>query len=236
MPQDPLSPTRIVDLRQIVYEKIKEAIVEGLIKPGERLSEVELADKLAVSRTPVREAIRQLAQTGLVTLEPRRGAYVALPTIEDASDLYELRAHLEVLAVRLAAETPPMSSLGKYRALFSSMNEKTKTQEYLHEDRRFHTMLYEASGNKYLDSVLKNISDLINLCRHYSVEGLSLSTLADDHVRIIDALMEKNAEKAEQIMRIHLERSREGLLRYLRNHPDETVEARKEGRTPPEKQ
>ncbi|MFP4482822.1 MAG: GntR family transcriptional regulator [Thermovirgaceae bacterium] len=227
MAQDPLSPTRNVDLRQIVYEKIKEAIVEGLIKPGERLSEVELADKLAVSRTPVREAIRQLAQTGLVTLEPRRGAYVALPTVKDASDLYELRAHLEVLAVRLAAKSPPMSLLEKYRALFSSMNEETGTGEYLNEDRRFHAMLYEASKNKYLDTMLKNISDLINLCRHYSVEGLSLTTLADDHVKIIDALRGKNAEKAEHFMRIHLERSREGLLQYLRNHPDETVEGKK---------
>jgi DNA-binding GntR family transcriptional regulator len=227
MAQDPLSPTRNIDLRQIVYEKIKEAIVEGLIKPGERLSEVELADKLAVSRTPVREAIRQLAQTGLVTLEPRRGAYVALPTIEDATDLYELRAHLEVLAVRLAAKNPPVSALDKFRALFSSMNEQTGTREYLIEDRKFHTMLYEASRNKYLDIMLKNISDLINLCRHYSVEVLSLSTLSDDHVRIIDALKKKDAEKAEEIMRIHLERSREGLLQYLRNHPEETVEGGK---------
>jgi DNA-binding GntR family transcriptional regulator len=75
--------------------------------------------------------------------------------------------------------------------------------------------------------MLKNISDLINLCRHYSVEVLSLSTLADDHVRIIDALKEEDAEKAEEIMRIHLERSREGLLQYLRNHPEETVEGGK---------
>ncbi|MGC9373388.1 MAG: GntR family transcriptional regulator, partial [Thermovirgaceae bacterium] len=136
----------------------------------------------------------------------------------------------------LAAGTPPMSSLEKYRALFASMNEETETREYLYEDRRFHNMLYEASGNKYLDIMLKNISDLINLCRHYSVESLSLSTLADDHVRIIDALMEKDAEQAEHFMRIHLERSREGLLRYLRNHPDETVEARKEVPSPSQKQ
>ena len=80
MQNDPLSPARNIDLRQIVYEKIKEAIVEGIIRPGERLSEVDLADKLAVSRTPVREAIRQLAQTGLVTLEPRRGRSPSRPS------------------------------------------------------------------------------------------------------------------------------------------------------------
>lgn len=223
MAQDPLSPTRNVDLRQIVYEKIKEAIVEGLIKPGERLSEVELADKLAVSRTPVREAIRQLAQTGLVTLEPRRGAYVALPTADDASDLYELRKHLEILAVRLAAAAPPLDELERFRAIFVSMDDGTETRQYLTEDRKFHSMLYEASRNRFLDVMLKNIADLINLCRHYSVEGLSLMTLANEHVKIIDALKEHDAEKAEQVMQIHLERSREGLLQYLRNHPEETA-------------
>ncbi|HAA47818.1 MAG TPA: GntR family transcriptional regulator [Synergistaceae bacterium] len=227
MAKNPLSPTRNVDLRQIVYEKIKEAVVEGIIKPGERLSEVELADKLAVSRTPVREAIRQLAQTGLVTLEPRKGAYVALPTIEDASDLYELRAHLEVLAVRLVAENPPLSELERYRTVFASMDDSTESSHYLEEDSKFHSMLYEASGNKYLDIMLKNIADLVNLCRHYSVENLSLTILAEDHVKIIDALKKRDAPEAERLMRIHLERSREGLVQYLRNHPEKTAERKR---------
>ena len=92
---NPLHPAKNMDLRQIVYEKIKAAIVGGIIKPGEKLSEVELAEKMDVSRTPVREAIRQLAKTSLVTLAPRKGAYVSLPSISDASALYELREELE---------------------------------------------------------------------------------------------------------------------------------------------
>ena len=115
---DPLSPARNIDLRQIVYEKIKEAIVGGFIRPGERLSEVDLADKLAVSRTPVREAIRQLAQTGLVTLEPRRGAFVSLPTVKDASDLYDLRTHLEIIAG--AGHMLPMEAPGAVAAAISA--------------------------------------------------------------------------------------------------------------------
>ncbi|MBC7077623.1 MAG: GntR family transcriptional regulator, partial [Synergistales bacterium] len=96
------------DLRQIVYQKIRDAIVTGLIKPGEKLSEVELADKLAVSRTPVREAIRQLTQSGLVELIPRKGAYVRKLTAEDISDFYDVRLALELLAIeRLCSKTPP---------------------------------------------------------------------------------------------------------------------------------
>lgn len=91
MDQNTLTPATNQGLRQIVYEKLKDAIVNGVLKPGSKLSEIELAEQLAVSRTPVREAIRQLSQTGLITLTPRRGAFVTLPSLKDASDLYELR-------------------------------------------------------------------------------------------------------------------------------------------------
>lgn len=223
MLNDPLSPARNVDLRQIVYEKIKEAIVEGLIRPGERLSEVDLADKLAVSRTPVREAIRQLAQTGLVTLEPRRGAFVSLPTVKDASDLYDLRTHLEIIAVRLVTKNQPLDELERWRPVFSAMTDLTDTNHYLAEDRKFHATLYETAGNRYLTMMLHNIADLINLCRHYSVEGIPLSTFAHEHIAIINAIETGNPDMAEEELRAHLERSRGGLLNYLREHPELTA-------------
>ncbi len=223
MLKDPLSPARNVDLRQVVYEKIKEAIVEGLIRPGERLSEVDLADKLAVSRTPVREAIRQLAQTGLVTLEPRRGAFVSLPTVKDASDLYDLRTHLEIVAVRLVTARQPIEELEHWRDVFSSMTDMTDTRHYLSEDRKFHATLYEISGNRYLTMMLHNIADLINLCRQYSVEGIPLSTFAHEHVAVIDAIETGDPDIAEAELRIHLNRSRGGLINYLKEHPELTA-------------
>ena len=93
------TPTRSLDLRQIVYEKIKNVIVSGVIPAGTRLSEVQLAQQLEVSRTPVREAIRQLSESGLVRLTPRRGAYVVLPTARDARELYEIRSALELIPI-----------------------------------------------------------------------------------------------------------------------------------------
>ena len=121
---DPLSPARNIDLRQIVYEKIKEAIVGGFIRPGERLSEVELADKLAVSRTPVREAIRQLAQTGLVTLEPRRGAFVSLPTVRTPRTCTTFAPTWR--SSPSAGDTlQPIEELERWRPVFSVMTDET---------------------------------------------------------------------------------------------------------------
>ncbi|HPA59302.1 MAG TPA: FCD domain-containing protein, partial [Synergistales bacterium] len=93
----------------------------------------------------------------------------------------------------------------------------------LAEDRKFHASLYELSGNHYLTMMLHNIADLINLCRHYSVEGIPLSTFAYEHVAIIDAIKTGDPDKAEAELRAHLERSRGGLLNYLREHPELTA-------------
>ena len=91
-------------LRDVVFENLRGAIVEGRLKPGERLMEVQLAEQLGVSRTPVREAIRKLELEGLVVMLPRKGAYVANMSLKDLIDVLEIRASLEGLAASLAAE------------------------------------------------------------------------------------------------------------------------------------
>ena len=91
-------------LRELVFEAIREAIVDGTLEPGERLMEAQLAEDLGVSRTPVREAIRQLELAGFVVMIPRRGAYVADISIKDVADVFEIRGALEALAASLAAE------------------------------------------------------------------------------------------------------------------------------------
>lgn len=221
--ENPLFPAKNVDLRQIVYEKIKEAIVEGIIKPGEKLSEVELAGKMAVSRTPVREAIRQLAKTGLVTLTPRKGAFVTVPTLEDASALFELRANLEMFAVSLIALSPPKEELLHFKKIFEGIDNESNPHEYLVEDRKFHFFLYKKSGNKFLSNVLFDILDMINLYRPYSLaEKNYLHALASGHVSIIDAILEHNVEKAKKEMKSHIDLTRSGVEEYLQNHPGAT--------------
>ena len=92
-------------LREIVYEELKREILVGEIAPGTRMMEIELADEMGVSRTPVREAIRKLEKEGLVTIEPRKGAYASDVSIKDMVDVLEVREDLEAMAAALAAQT-----------------------------------------------------------------------------------------------------------------------------------
>lgn len=185
-----LKPAENYDLREQVFQSIKEAITDGLFKPGEKLSETDLADRLNVSRTPVREAIRQLAKTGLVQLQARKGAFVTSPTREDASQLYALREHLEAYAVELVRHNPPLEELRYYRSWFMSMNSTTTKEDYLKADKEFHLMIYRASGNHYLEDTLRNLQDLINLYRPYSmVAEYSVPKLATEHIAVIDGLI-----------------------------------------------
>lgn len=216
----PLTPARKVDLRQVVYDKLKEAIVEGMIAPGERLSEIELATKLDVSRTPVREAIRQLSQTGLVTLIPRRGAFVTLPTAKDASDLYDIRMNLEILSISRLCENPPLASFERFRAFFSAVTDDSDPLLFLKEDRRFHDFLSSSSGNRFLVQVLLNVNDLIQLCRHYSLDGIPLSLSASEHLSLIEFIEEGEADQARAVLKAHLSRAKKALLNYILTHPE----------------
>ena len=224
MEKSALSPAFNQGLRQIVYEKLKDAIVLGSIKPGSKLSEIELAEQMAVSRTPVREAIRQLAQTGLVTLTPRRGAYVTMPNLKDASDLYELRTELEILAVENLCSFPPSDELRRYRSVFEIMTDETSTERYVIEDRAFHFMIYQSCTNRFLTMMLNNIADLINLCRPFSVERSAITDFTLGHLAIIDAILTGKTTKAKEETRKHITISKESLLSYLKSRSTEDQE------------
>ncbi len=224
---NPLHPAKNMDLRQIVYEKIKQAIVGGIIKPGEKLSEVELAEKMAVSRTPVREAIRQLAKTSLVTLTPRKGAYVSLPSISDAGALYELREELEKFAAALVASNPPEKELNEFLEIFSRMDNSTDPEKYLEEDRRFHAFIYQASGNRFLMNSLQELVDVINLYRPYSLGDPDyIKRLAEGHVEIIEAILARDETRVREVMGAHIRMSRVRLEAYLNTHTSERLQLR----------
>ena len=223
MEKKPLSPAANEGLRQIVYGKLREAIVDGVLSAGSKLSEIELAEQMAVSRTPVREAIRQLAQTGLVTLSPRKGAFVTLPSVKDASDLYELRMALEMLAVANLSVDPPVEELMEFRSIFASMTDRTPVSEYVKEDRKFHSTLYQSGTNRFLALMLNNISDLINLCRPFSVERSPITAFTAGHLAIIDALVAGDADRAMEETKKHITVSKNGLLFYLKSRARHTL-------------
>lgn len=200
----PLRPAENIDLREQVFRSIKTAITEGAFRPGEKLSETDLAERLKVSRTPVREAIRQLAKTGLVCLKARKGAFVTCPTREDARQLYELRAQLENYAVTLVAKNLPVGELGIFRSRFAAMTALTPADEYLTADKEFHCFLYRRTGNRFLEDTLLNLQDLINLYRPYStMKAGTVLKLAQEHMTVIDALLAGN-QRAPEAMTRHI--------------------------------
>ncbi len=217
-----LSPAHNTDLRQIVYEKLKEAILDGAIPPGERLSEVELAEQLMVSRTPVREAIRQLAETGLIMLIPRRGAFVILPTTEDARHLYEVRTALELLALKRLCADPPQEELQALRKAFEKVSDSSDSKAFLELDMELHHLIRRGSGNPFLEGVLHNVMDLIHLCRRYALFGGSIERSAGEHVNIINAILEQNLPEAQKALSAHLSNAMTTLVEYLAKHPEYT--------------
>ena len=147
-------------LREIVYEQLKMQILTGQITPGTRMMEVELAEEMGVSRTPVREAIRKLEKEGLVTIEPRRGAYASDISIKDMVDTLEVREDLESLAAFLAAKRmteEQVEELAKITDGYSTAIQLCNTEDMIHYDEMFHKCIVAGSGNKTLIQVSETV-------------------------------------------------------------------------------
>jgi len=214
------APAVSPNLGEIVYEKIKEAIVTGLIPAGSRLSELDLSKQFDVSRTPIREAIRQLAETGLVSFSPRRGAYVLLPTAKDAFDLYEIRNALEGISVEHLCVNPPRDFLLRQKGMFEEVSNDWDADRFMKMDEEFHTGMSRMVGNNYLDFMLGKVGDIIQICRHYAIGSIPKADSSKEHIAIIDAILSGDAACSKEQMKLHMESTRDGLIGYISLHPE----------------
>ena len=214
------SPANSPNLREVVYERIKDAIITGLIPAGSRLSEIDISKQFNVSRTPVREAIRQLAETGLVSLTARRGAYVLLPTAKDTWDLYEIRSALEMISVEHLCINPPIEVLLKSRNLFEEVSNDWDARRFMLLDEEFHAELSRYAQNNFLDFMLNKVSAILQICRHYAIGSIPKVSSSMEHIAIIDAILERDIESAKEKMKIHLNHTRDALLEYISKHPE----------------
>lgn len=181
-------------LRDVVFRTLRQAILRGELKPGERLMEIRLANQLGVSRTPIREAIRMLELDGLVIMVPRKGAQVAQITEKDLNDVLEVRLGLEELAVKLACQRITERELQKlYQASrsFEQMLETTETddlQKLAQADVAFHDVIYQATNNERLIQLLNNLREQMYRYRiEYLKDVKSRRSLVEEH----DALYER---------------------------------------------
>jgi DNA-binding GntR family transcriptional regulator len=195
-------------LREIVFETMREAIINGDLAPGERLMEVQLAEEMGVSRTPVREAIRKLELEGFVAMIPRKGAYVADYSIKDITDVFEIRAALESLAAGLACERITDDELDELQVLVVRVAaiKDNDLEELVKVDTEFHDRIYKASRNSRLEQMISNLREQIQRFRSTSLAspGRIKDTL-EEHKGIIDAIADRNITLAQKLASEHVE-------------------------------
>ena len=197
-----LNMNAYLPLRDVVFNTLREAILKGDLKPGERLMELQLASKLGVSRTPIREAIRMLEQEGLAVTMPRKGAEVAKMTLKDMEDVLEIREALDELAVRIACEKitdEQLERLMDAKDLFETSTRTGDVKKIAEADVRFHDVIYEATGNPKLETLLNNLREQVYRYRvEYIKDPMNYPVLIREHEAILLALKERNVKKANQ--------------------------------------
>ena len=210
-----------------VYNELKEAVLCGQYKKGEWLTEHMLTQKLGVSRTPVRSALQRLAEDGLVSLTPNRGAVVIGIAKEDIVDIYRIRMRLEGLAGAMAAEKiteETKQKLSETVALFEFYAQRQDTERIEELDTVFHSMIYEASGSRTLQRILTDLHSNTKAYRSQSlcIPGRRLKTL-EEHKEILNAILTGDAERAESLTSAHVQRAMENMLLVLSENEDDSV-------------
>ncbi|MCD8104927.1 MAG: GntR family transcriptional regulator [Lachnospiraceae bacterium] len=206
-------------LRDVVFQTLRQAILRGEISPGERLMEIHLAQKLGVSRTPVREAIRMLELEGLVTTVPRKGTVVAEITISDLEDVLEVRQALEALAVRLVCKRITKEQLAQMKCLATDFRETLNRDDVVacaEADMKFHDAIYDATGNKRLIQILNNLWEQMYRYRmEYLKDKDSHQILVEEHEEILRALEARDEQKALEATCRHIDRQKEHIIAEL---------------------
>lgn len=203
-------------LRDVVFNTLRRAILKGELKPGERLMEIALAERLGVSRTPIREAMRKLELEGLVVMIPRRGAQVANITEKDLNDVLEVRITLEKMAIEKACQLmteEQLASLYLAAKEFERIMPEGNLVELAEADVAFHDVIYKASDNARLIQVLNNLREQIYRYRvEYLKEEDVRKDLIHEHEEMYKAIKAHDAERAKELAFSHIENQRKAII------------------------
>lgn len=206
-------------LRDVVFHTLRRAILKGELKPGERLMEIALAEKLGVSRTPIREAIRKLELEGLVIMMPRRGAQVANITKKDLNDVLEVRIGLENMAIEKACKLITQDQLEQLRKAgreFEYTLQQGDLTQLAEADVNFHEIIYQASDNARLNQMLNNLREQIYRYRiEYLKDEPTRKQLAKEHKDIYEALVNRDVKRAQETTYVHIENQRKAIIKTI---------------------
>ncbi|MGN0204397.1 MAG: GntR family transcriptional regulator [Coprococcus sp.] len=195
-------------LRDVVFNTLRRAILKGELEPGERLMEIALANKLGVSRTPIREAIRKLELEGLVIMIPRKGAEVARITEKDLRDVLEVRTSLEKLAIELACDRitdEEIADLEENCQAFADSLGSDELTTMAEKDVAFHDVIFRATKNARLIQILNNLREQMYRYRlEYLKDIEARPRLVEEHKKILDAVIRRDKENAVKLIEEHI--------------------------------
>lgn len=206
------------------YAQLLTELREGRLNPGDRLRETELADRLGVSRTPVREAIRQLEADGIVTHVPRQGATIRTLDYAEVMELYEMRAVLEGTAARLAARAASDIEIEELIEMNRQMAALGDAPQAFILNRQFHAALLDAAKNRFLARSIHALQKALMILGPTTLtEPDRAKTAVEEHVRVLDAIKARDGVLAEAAMRAHIEAAQRVRVRALRALPQRST-------------
>lgn len=207
------------NLKEAVYQRLKESVIRGEIAPGSKLVETQISSELGVSRTPLREAISRLGQEGLLEVVPRRGTFVRKHSRNEILESLEIRETLEGLAARLAARHATTETIQKMKSCFSGFSPKNvekSIKDYAQKNVQFHHLVIQASQNRRLIGIIRNLYDQMDLVRLHTIvlPGRARKSLSE-HREIIRLIEKGKGDLAEKSLRLHIR----DLRRAVKNYP-----------------
>lgn len=207
-------------LKTQIYDFLKEQIITGILKPGERLIEEKISLELEVSRSPIREAIRMLEKDGMIYVNRSGGVTVVEPTVEDYQHLYECRVELEPVAAFYAAHRRTAEQLEVIRLSLLQMEDYSKEEDFYKNQEKnanFHESIVEASNNPFLSSMISQIQGINSFYRRaiLNEDPMHLEEAKNEHKQILQAIVDQNAEKAKKLMAKHIESDYKLFLKLI---------------------
>lgn len=191
-----------------IADRLREMIMTGQLKEGDKINENELCASMGISKTPLREALRVLSVEGLISLVPNRGSFVTKPTIDEIREMFEVMSVLEGVCARAAARKMNAASLDTVEALHARLEQEYTTRdqkEYIRVNNQYHKFIQQLAGNRTLNQIVNGLREKILL---YRFQSLNLPGRFDDsieeHRELLEAFRQKAAQRAESIMKKHL--------------------------------
>ena len=218
-----LKVRRAETLSSLVAEELERMIIRGELQEGDRINESALAQTFSISRGPIREACRSLEKSNLVRGVTNRGVFVKETSVEQAAEIYDVRAHLFGLAGRLAAGRISLREIAELRAMVAEMQKTKDIDAYYPLNVAFHAYLVELSGNRRVAELYNSLSKELHLFRRRGLllRNDSMASSNQEHVRIIEALRDHSSELSERTMTDHILAGKTRLLERVKEQGSE---------------